>query len=97
MRLWRDRHLSKKACPPATAKSTQACENSRLLTAHNVVPSIRMALRRPGALLFPGQRYRPRCRSPPSHLNFQKIQMGGNGHGIQSWQRRTQMAALETG
>ena len=73
---------------------TQACENSRFLTFHNVVPSTRRALHCSGAFLYPGRTIRLRCRSPSSHLKLQKIQMGGRVHGIQSWQRRTKMAAL---
>ena len=31
-------------------------------------------------------RYSCGCRAPPSVLNFKKIQVGGNGHVIPSWQ-----------
>ena len=72
MRLQVDRHLSKKSLTLATASPTQVCKNSRFLTAHNVVTCPRMALCRPGAFAFPGQRHRPRCRSPPPPSRPQK-------------------------
>ena len=85
MRLQVDRHLLKKACPPTAAHSTQTCENSRFLTAHNIVACTRMAPRRPGAFVFSRQRHRPRCRSSPlsfrpqQKLNKRKMQ-DGNYH-----------------
>ena len=35
------------------------------------------------------------CRSPPTNLDFQKIQIGGKGRGVQSRTGRKEMAALE--
>ena len=85
MQLQIDKSLSKKAYPPAAAKSTQDCENSRFLTTHNIVACTRMAPRRPGAFAFSSQRHRPRCRfsplsfRPQQKLNKRKMQ-DGNYH-----------------
>ena len=77
--------LVKKSLTPAAAYSAYVCENSRFLSAYNVVPSTRMVLYHPGAFLYPGQRHQPCCRSPPlsfrprQNLNERKMQ-DGNYH-----------------
>ena len=72
--------LVKKSLTPAAVCSAYVCENSRFLSAYNVVPSTRMVLYHPGAFLYPGQRHQPCCRSPPlsfrprQNLNERKMQ-----------------------